>query len=45
MNYLTQLGEKLGFPKIRSRASEVNYVLFDFQPEDPADKEVIDKAR
>lgn len=45
MNYLNDLLRKLGADDLKSKAAEANYILFDFKPEDPVQKETVEKAR
>jgi len=45
MNYFYKLGDKLGASSLRSKASETNYILFDYKAEDQGEKETINKAR
>lgn len=45
MEYINKIINKFGANEVKSKASEANYILFDYKTEDPEEKKQIDKAR
>jgi len=45
MEYVQKLLDKLGTQDLSSKASEANYILFDYKPQDEEEKNLIEKAR
>jgi len=44
MEYVHKLLDKLGTQDLSSKASEANYILFDYKPQDEDQKDLIEKA-
>ncbi len=45
MEYIHKFLDKIGTQDLSSKASEANYILFDYKPQDQEEKDLIEKAR